>query len=334
LPDFYSLLDAGNSYEDTEFGHSSHALYWTEAGEGNGNFAVNKEQWITWRRATDISGNHTLFGDNGIVDPNDINQGWIGNCWFLSAASAIAEKPGRFESIFLNNDNELNSAGIYGVNFYTLGVPHTIIIDDWLPLEQLWDGSYTTLFAHVGDGSSIWGALIEKAFAKYHGNYEHIVGGAPAVAARTLHGGPSDNLWHADYTMEQVWAKLVEHDGKDDILQAGTPGNDDSTTNSDGLVQGHAYVVLGVTTLNNGQRLVQLRNPWGKDSYKGDYSDYSGRWTAALQEELGYSPDTEDGRIWMTIEDYYNQVEETYINFDVTNWHSAHFLKLNDQSQA
>jgi len=99
-------------------------------------------------------------------------------------------------------------------------------------------------------------------------------------------------------------------------------------------VQGHAYVVLGVTTLNNGQRLVQLRNPWGKDSYKGDYSDYSGRWTAALQQELGYTPDTEDGRIWMTIEDYYNQVEETYINFDVTNWHSAHFLKLNDQSQA
>lgn len=29
----------------------------------------------------------------------------------------------------------------------------------------------------MGDDSSLWGPLIEKAFAKYWGNYGHIVGG-------------------------------------------------------------------------------------------------------------------------------------------------------------
>ena len=164
--------------------------------------AVQVEPEITWRRAADIDGTHTLFGDNGAVSPMDIRQGWIGNCWFLSAASALAEVPGRLESTFLNNDNELNAAGIYGVNFYTLGLPHTVIVDDWLPLQQNWDGTFRTIFAKVGLDSSLWGAILEKAFAKYQGNYQHIVGGNPNVSGRTLHGGPYDGLWHSDYTVD------------------------------------------------------------------------------------------------------------------------------------
>ena len=38
------------------------------------------------------------------------------------------------ESVFLNT--EVSANGIYGVNFYTLGVPHTVIVDDYLPLAD------------------------------------------------------------------------------------------------------------------------------------------------------------------------------------------------------
>ena len=62
-------------------------------------------------------------------------QGWIGNCWFISGVAALAEYPGRMEKLFLNNKNEMSSTGIYGVNIYTLGMPQTIIVDDYLPLE-------------------------------------------------------------------------------------------------------------------------------------------------------------------------------------------------------
>ena len=250
---------------------------------------------ITWKRAAEIEGDHTLFGTDGAVNVLDIRQGFLGNCWFLAAASALAEKPGRLENTFLNNDNALNAAGIYGVNFFTLGVPHTVIVDDWLPTRQSnWDGSFNTIFAKVGQDASLWGAILEKAFAKYHGNYEHIEGGSPMVAGRTLHGGPFESIRHKDWlytdgtvyragvTEQELWDHLSEHDGKDDIIQAGTPGTSDSQRNNDNLVMSHAYVVLGVHTLNNGQKLVKMRNPHGSDSFNGAYSDTSGDWTQAL----------------------------------------------------
>lgn len=74
-----------------------------------------------------------LFGTG--IKVEDMVQGFIGNCWFISAVAALAEFPGRIESMFLNTKNELSSNGIYGVNIYTLGMPHTVIVDDYLPLQ-------------------------------------------------------------------------------------------------------------------------------------------------------------------------------------------------------
>jgi len=65
-----------------------------------------------------------------------------------------------------------------------------------MPLRENWDGSYLTLFAHVSDDKALWGPILEKAFAKYHGNYEHIVGGNPNYSIRTLSGAPFYVLHH------------------------------------------------------------------------------------------------------------------------------------------
>ena len=62
---------------------------------------------------------------------------WSGH---KAAASAIAEVPGRLEKTFHNS--ELNSAGIYAVDFWALGVPHTVVVDDYLPLKETSTGSY------------------------------------------------------------------------------------------------------------------------------------------------------------------------------------------------
>ena len=66
----------------------------------------------------------------------------------MSAASAIAEKSNRIENMFLNSDNELDARGAYAVNIYALGVPKTIIVDDYLPLYE-YSSHYpaSTLFA-------------------------------------------------------------------------------------------------------------------------------------------------------------------------------------------
>ena len=139
----------------------------------------------------------------------------------MAAAAGLAEKSGRVESLFLNS--EVNANGIYGVDFYTLGVPHTVIVDDILPLYKAWDGTLTTNFAKVGADGSFWGPILEKAFAKYHGNWLHIEGGVPAMATKTIYGAPAKYI---DHTMEwgenipaaTIWKEVSAAVGRGDVI--------------------------------------------------------------------------------------------------------------------
>ena len=131
VDDFYSLVKHDSKYSDDDFVPSSSSIYWRDMSETPP--GPLDKNLASWTRAYDtFSQTNTLFG-NGIT-PEDIIQGAIGDCWFMSAASALAEEPGRLEKVFLNEENGLNPAGIYAVNFYTLGIPHTVVVDDYLPL--------------------------------------------------------------------------------------------------------------------------------------------------------------------------------------------------------
>jgi calpain-15 len=131
----------------------------------------------SWHKISDggyFRDNYSLFGSE-YIRPEDIRQGEIGNCWYLSSITALAEYPGRIESTFLNK--ELSAAGVYGVQMYALGVPVTVMVDDYLPLVGA-SGSRTR-YSKVGTDGSLWGPIMEKAFAKFHGNYARIVAGDP-----------------------------------------------------------------------------------------------------------------------------------------------------------
>lgn len=230
----------------------------------------------------------------------------------MAGASAVAEFPGRIEKLFLNNDNLQSETGIYGVNLYALGVPHTILIDDFLPLR-----SGRTFLAHTGDDDSIWGPLLEKAFAKFHGNYQHIEAGNPSYSVRTMTGSPYLMLFNFNgefYGQENIeidylWDVINHYDGTKAILQAGTPGTgDDQVQNEYGIANSHAYSVLSTKELSNGDRLVKMRNPWGNETYHGRYSDNSFDWTADLLDEAGHVI-SNDGVFFMPIEDYHASVE-------------------------
>jgi len=224
-------MRGSEKYADDDFTPDNSSLFWADMGETSLSEVAPD---IKWTRATEAFSKNTLFGSG--ISPDDINQGGLGNCWFLSAASAVAEKPGRMERVFLNRKNELSANGVYAVNLFALGVPHSIVIDDFLPVQQIDDGKWRTEFAAVGDDESLWGMILEKAFSKYHGNYNRIAGGNPSYGVRTLVGGPYEIHAHADYTDDALWNILKKHDGKDDIIQAGTPGTSDADTNADGLV--------------------------------------------------------------------------------------------------
>ena len=277
---FYDLQKRTKSkYEDQSFSHGSEALYWANMGEADGDMASKeKSKSIEWMRASDNFPSATLFGSKG-VQVGDISQGFIGNCWILSALAAVADSPGRIEKLFLNTGNEQSAEGVYAVNLYVLGLPMTIMVDDYLPLTKRSDDSFSTVFTEISDDGSLWGPILEKAFAKRYGNYEHIVGGLPTEAVRTLTGAPYQTFTHDDIDIVRLWNLLSSHDSSKDFTQAGTEGSDDTLQNSVGLVKGHAYTVLGVHKLSrDGTRLVKIRNPWGSEVFHGAWSDDSPNW--------------------------------------------------------
>lgn len=131
---------------------------------------------------------------------------------------------------------------------------------------------------------------------------------------------------------DSLWAAMMDANDTNDIIIAGTEGDDDTHKQADGTVKGHAYTVLHAQELSNGAKLLKLRNPWGSDSRnKGDYSDDSSLWTENLKREAGFTK-ADDGITWMTIEDFKRQFGYSMVNLDTTNMHHAAFLKLDDNS--
>lgn len=49
------------------------------------------------------------------------------------------------------------------------------------------------------------------------------------------------------------------------------------------VVHGHVYSILGGVDLKKGgkvvHKIIKIRNPWGSEIYKGDWSDKSPLWT-------------------------------------------------------
>lgn len=108
-------------------------------------------QWanIEWLRASDIpelndekEGRLNVFkrehfkdGQERVavesVDPSDIVQGIVSNCYFMSALSVLAEFPERIFKLF--RTDEINEQGVWCVQMYKNGKAQEIVLDDYIP---------------------------------------------------------------------------------------------------------------------------------------------------------------------------------------------------------
>ena len=133
---------------------------------------------------------------------------------------------------------------------YALGTRTTVYVDDYLPMH---DGEL--LLAKLGKDKSAWAAIVEKAFAKRYGNYQHIIGGWMATGVSQLNGSPYVTHLHNEIENDALWDKLVEADEQNNIITCGTDCSgggaygDEDCMSRDNLVGGHAYTTIGVTTI-------------------------------------------------------------------------------------
>ena len=108
-------------WEDPEFPHNQQSFGYIEG-------VKTKE----WKRLSQIISNPVLF--DGKIQPQDAIQGSLGDCYFLSAVSAIAEKEERVKAIFGVQQGAKNA--IYRVLLRINGIIEEVIVDDFVPVNS------------------------------------------------------------------------------------------------------------------------------------------------------------------------------------------------------
>ena len=105
--------------------------------------------------------------------------------------SAIAEYPDRVKALF--RTQEINTAGIYEVDFWIAGKETTVYVDDFIPVDE----NDKPAFCNTRD-EELWAILLEKAFAKLHGNYDVMQGGKAGMALHMMTGFPEMDYMHGN----------------------------------------------------------------------------------------------------------------------------------------
>jgi hypothetical protein len=204
------------------------------------------DEVAVWKRPHEfMHGRPRLFNDN--IDPNDIRQGSLGNCWFLAAIASLAENPALVRRLFITD--EYNEFGIYQLRICKNGEWVVVTIDDYVP----WYMNGGPMFS-TANGNELWAILLEKAYAKLHGNYWQLRAGYVADAMMDLSGSPTK--WYQFPKSRRIydkiigyadkfWEILLQADESNYIMCAGTPGVDiytegDGPNEDFGIVPGHA----------------------------------------------------------------------------------------------
>ena len=242
------------------------------------------------------------------IDPDDIQQGSLGDCWFLSAVSGLA---GRNEAILdLYVKDETSKGGHYAAWFWSaLRGWEEVIVDDRVPFL-----GERPMYATSDEKHEIWPSVIEKAYAKFQGGYDKIEGGLCNDAFVNMTGGVGEFIQFSNEvgTAESLWETLKLYHAERYMLASGSHGTDDNEVNEEGVVDGHAYTILDVRELD-GYRLLNVRNPHGTNEWQGAWSDYDHEhWTPERMEALGHEAG-DDGEFWISIEDFVANYHVIYV---------------------
>jgi hypothetical protein len=226
---------------------------------------------------------NAVFGAAG-PSMNDINQGYLGDCYLLSSLAEVAKQnAGDITSMFTSNGNNT-----YGVRFYVGGVAQYVTVNN-----SLADGG--SIF---NSGTDIWASLAEKAYAQLQtagpvtgnsinaGNSWSTIGngGAPEFALEEITGATaitdfraSGNAWSGvvynqsfgvtSYSTGNATAAVLSQlasdlaKGDDVILSSYTNATDSSGRAT--LIADHAMSVYGYDSATG---MLEVRNPWGTEA--------------------------------------------------------------------
>ena len=230
--------------------------------------------WCRIEEITDFKNNYEIFEEGPTIE--DIVQGDINDCYFLSAIGSLCSDSNFFEKIFhIKNKSEEH---VYGIYLFLNAKWKLVLVDDYFPYEIVNLDEKQLCF-----GSSVqkelWVSLLEKAWAKVNGSYARI--GCRGFMNETfdvLTEAYTEEIHMKEYInkkknrKEELWKMLTNYFDKEYVITAGTMKVIEDEEEI-GLVSGHAYTLIQkylVKTLVGKERLVKLKNPYGNKVFSGD----------------------------------------------------------------
>ncbi|XP_062379537.1 calpain-3-like [Sardina pilchardus] len=284
---------------------------------GDGLLKPNDLARVVWQRAGALVKDPCFI--LGGVSRFDFRQGRLGNCWFLAAIGALTFQDDIKKQIIPEEQSfQKDYAGMFHFRFWRFGKWVDVVIDDKLPTI---DGRL--IFVNSGT-NELWAVLMEKAYAKVCGSYADMNAGTVAEALKDFTGG-IHLTFKLDEASPDLWDIMFRAARSKSLMGCGTPqgATSDNTVLPNGIVQGHAYAITGITQVmsnNRPVRLVRLFNPWGHGEWKGDWSDKSSKWqTVSPEDRMSCLSIREDGEFWMSMEDFcksYSDMDICSMNLD------------------
>ncbi|UJR07608.1 hypothetical protein I4U23_011897 [Adineta vaga] len=359
-----ACIQSHSKFRDDTFPASPHSLYINGSSLSKSTLAIlpdnqqydlqsssskNQIQWLRpdqiypqeW--SDNVRTQWAVFRD---PKPNDVLQGALGDCWFITALSVLAEEPEYLARVLITK--QYNYEGIYCVRLCKDGEWTQVLVDDRLPCTV--DKTLAYSQAHR---KQLWVPLIEKAMAKLNGSYEAIIAGRCCEGLATVTGSPCETLIlgrsnnpddkNVDY--DRLWSVLLNARLQGFLMCAMCSNSLLSKEEFEkyGLLNIHAYSLQDVQQSKSGRhRLVKLRNPWG-GAYRwtGDWSDSSRLWLEnpdLRRELLNEKRNKRDGVFWMPFVSFVKYFECVDICKLRHNWYevrdSANFYPATKMIQA
>ena len=271
-------------------------------------FAVKPEE-IVWLSAEEIfDGDFKVFENSVHID--DVKQGKIGDCYFLSSCASMSTSPQLILQLFRTWEKPKN--GCYEVILRINGIWKVILLDDMFPCYK---NTKKPIFSRPNH-KEIWSMLLEKAWAKVNGGYININGGLSTEAMFAMTPFQTVTFYHVDTCVNQdtLWEILKIAKNKRYIMSCVSKDNDE--VKKIGLISSHSFSIIDAkeAEINGKQiRLVKVRNPWGYKNWKGDWCDDSSLWTEEAKKVFDIESNLIKGTFWVKFEDFFNCFTKTEI---------------------
>jgi Calpain family cysteine protease len=218
-----------------------------------------------------------LYGASGAPTYQDVNQGYLGDCYFLSSLGEVALKdPSAIENMISANGN-----GTYSVRFFVNGQPDYVTVNSQLPVMGGYEWANGSQLEFANSKTDDWVALVEKAYAQLnaqtnapHGmelnsasdSYAGITAGnGSALTLVTDQPETGTSLYANESTsaLGSILTNLASSFSAGEEVLMSTPW-----TSAGNLVADHMYMVTGV---NAATGALTIHNPWNT-AYSGSLS--------------------------------------------------------------